>query len=116
MKPDYDVLAIARVCHEANRAYCTSIGDHSQVSWEEAPQWQKDSAVKGVELHLSGEASPEQSHQSWIKEKETTGWKYGATKDPEKKEHPCMVPYSELPLEQKRKDILFGSIVKAFKE
>lgn len=27
---------IARVCHEVNRAYCESMGDTSQVPWEDA--------------------------------------------------------------------------------
>jgi len=29
-------MNIAKVCHEANRAYCESIGDNSQLSWEDA--------------------------------------------------------------------------------
>jgi len=36
---------IAQVCHEANRAFCSSIGDNSQHAWDAAPQWQRDSAV-----------------------------------------------------------------------
>lgn len=32
---------IARVCHEVNRAYCQALGDNSQPTWEEAPQWQR---------------------------------------------------------------------------
>jgi len=34
-------------------------------------------------------------------------------KDPEKKQHPCFVPYDELPIQQRRKDALFVSIVRA---
>ena len=47
-EPFIDVTATARICHEVNRAYCASIGDSSQVSWDEAEDWQRDSAVKGV--------------------------------------------------------------------
>ena len=43
---------IARVCHEVNRAYCEALGDTSQPAWEDAPEWQRKSAMKGVELHL----------------------------------------------------------------
>jgi hypothetical protein len=35
---------VARVCHEANRAYCQTLGDNSQPAWDDAPEWQKDSA------------------------------------------------------------------------
>lgn len=39
---------IARVVHEVNRAYCEALGDTSQPKWEDAPQWQRDSAMLGV--------------------------------------------------------------------
>lgn len=108
------LIAIASICHEANRAYCKTLGDYSQPAWEDAPQWQKDSAIKGVELHAwSQYSSASDSHDSWYKEKEEQGWKYGPVKDPEKKEHPCFVYYNELPVEQQVKDFIFRSIVHA---
>ena len=110
--------AIASICHEANRAYCLTLNDKSQPPWSEAPQWQKDSAIHGVEAHLSAlesgtELPPSHSHDSWLKEKTETGWVYGETKDPEAKTHPCCVPYDQLPYDQKIKDYIFGAIVKA---
>lgn len=111
-KEDNDeIVKAARLCHEVNRAYCRSIGDDSQPAWEDAPQWQKDSAINGVEFHLENETTSEQSHENWLKVKEAEGWIYGPVKDPEKKEHPCMVPYNELPIEQRTKDFLFKAIV-----
>lgn len=104
---------IAKVCHEANRAYCSALGDHSQQSWDDAPEWQRESAIKGVEFILSNpSADPSASHVSWLAEKEATGWKYGPVKDPDKKEHPCFVPYCMLPEEQRMKDHLFGAVVR----
>lgn len=106
--------AVARVCHEVNRAYCAALGDKSQLPWEDAPQWQKDSAIKGVEYHLADPAStPADSHKSWLTEKERDGWKFGPVKDPEKKEHPCFVPYEQLPKEQQAKDYVFLGVVRA---
>lgn len=110
-----NILQIAKVCHEANRAYCQAIGDDSQVPWEQAPDWQKESAVKGVEFHLSGDHGPSASHQSWYDEKKADGWIYGPVKDVEKKEHPCMVAYSQLPKEQQAKDYIFRAVVHSFK-
>ena len=105
---------IARVCHEANRAYCAALGDHSQVAWEDAPEWQRESAVEGVKFIIENpRAGPDSSHRSWLEQKEADGWKYGPVKDPAKKEHPCFVPYEELPVEQKAKDYIFGAIVRA---
>ena len=107
---------IAQVAHEINKAYCQSIGDHSQPTWEEAPDWQKTSAINGVTFHLNNPGSlPSRSHEEWLKEKQATGWKYGPVKDPSKKEHPCFVSYDELPAAQKVKDSLFIAVVEALR-
>lgn len=103
---------IARICHEANRAYCESIGDKSQVSWDEAPEWQKESAVKGVQAKAANpNLTPADMHASWCDFKKQDGWQYGTKKDAEAKTHPCMVPYEELPVEQRSKDHIFSAIV-----
>lgn len=104
----------AHVAHEVNRLYCESIGDHSQVPWYEAPDWQRQSAREGVKNIIADPSfSPEQSHESWMKLKAAEGWMYGPTKDPEAKTHPCMVPYSELPQAQRQKDSLFNAAVRS---
>jgi hypothetical protein len=65
-----------------------------------------------VKFHLTNpDAGPAASHESWLAEKEATGWKYGPVKDADKKEHPCFVPYNELPPAQQSKDYLFRAIV-----
>jgi len=105
---------IAQICHETNRVYCKMIGDNSQVAWDEAPQWQRFSAIVGVEFIINNEhAQASDSHESWFAQKKQDGWKYGAVKDAENKTHPCCVPYSKLPREQQIKDHLFLAIVKA---
>jgi hypothetical protein len=105
---------IARICHEANASYCDSLGDHSQTSWNEAPEWQRESAIKGVEFHLANrDASASASHESWLKEKVDNGWVFGEVKDAEAKTHPCIVPFEQLPVEQQAKDYLFKGIVHA---
>ena len=110
-----DITRIATACHEMNRIYCQSIGDW-QPCWEDAPEWQKESAIKGVRHRLNNpDSKPSDSHESWLKEKTETGWKYGEVKDVEKKEHPCFVPYDELPEEQKEKDSIFIATVDMLK-
>lgn len=107
-----DIEQIARVVHEANGSYCASLGDFSQTSWDEAPAWQRESAIAGVNAMLDGSAkSSEQQHELWSQHKLAEGWVYGAEKNAEAKTHPCLVPYSELPREQQKKDALFRAIV-----
>jgi hypothetical protein len=108
------VERIARVCHEVNRAYCEALGDLSQRAWEDAPDWQRESARKGVVLHLGDpDAGPQASHASWMAEKVATGWTWGPLKDEAKKEHHCMVPFEHLPREQQAKDYIFRAVVHA---
>lgn len=108
----YVVEACSRAAHEVNRAYCLSLGDTSQPSWEYAPEWMRSSTYTVVSGVLSGN-TPEQTHATWLEEKRAAGWKYGPAKDPEKKEHPCFVPYAELPPAQRAKDELYVSTVRA---
>lgn len=106
------IESIARICHQANKALCESQGDNSQSDWEDAPQWQRDSAIAGVVFNFGNPDAPASaSHESWLAQKEQEGWVYGPAKNPEAKEHPCMVPYEELPDSQKAKDHLFKGIV-----
>lgn len=112
-----NIEQVARICHEVNKAYCESIGDYSQKSWEAAKEWQRDSARKGVEFSIANPAAPASAqHDAWLRDKEKAGWKFGVVKDPEKKEHPCIVSYDALPIEQRLKDHLFKSVVRAFIE
>ena len=109
-----DWNAIAKVAHEVNRAYCEALGDMSQLPWEQAPDWQRASAVLGVQFHLNNpEAGPEASHNSWLAEKLQGGWVYGPEKDAERKTHPCILPFGDLPVEQRAKDYLFRAVVHA---
>jgi hypothetical protein len=111
---EIQIEAVARVCHEANRAYCWTIGDDTQPAWDDAPEWQRQSAISGVRFTLANPtAGPEASHVSWLDEKRAAGWTYGPIKDPEKKEHPCFVDYDQLPVDQRRKDALFQAVVRA---
>ena len=110
-------IDIAKICHEANKAYCEGIGDNSQKNWNNAPDWQKKSAEDGVRFNLENPDAPASAvHDSWLDSKRKDGWVYGKYKDAQKKTHPCILPYEELPDNQKRKDKLFKCIVNAFRD
>jgi hypothetical protein len=111
MTREQKVEAIARACHEANRAWCEAHGDLSQATWDLAEDWQRESAIRGIEVALQG-ATPQQQHGAWMTDKVSDGWRYGPVKDAEAKTHPCIVPYEKLPPMQQIKDALFGAIVR----
>jgi hypothetical protein len=112
-----NIEQIARICHETNRAYCESTGDHSQRPWDEAEEWQRQSTIEGVQFGLANPTAPASAqHEAWRKEKRANGWHYGPAKDPVRHEHPSLVAYDQLPLEERIKDHLFQAVVRAFTE
>lgn len=107
---------IAEVCHEANRAYCQQLGDFSSEPWDQSPDWLTESIIAGVSAVIENPGiEPSESHRRWLQRKKEEGWSYGPIKDPDKKEHPCFLTYSDMPNEQKVKDRLFINIVNALR-
>ena len=105
---------IAEMCHEANRVIQRALGEQVNPPWSEADEELRQSATNGVMNALNG-ATPEESHKNWLAFKEKHGWTYGRVKDFEKKTHPCMVPYDQLPADQRLKDHMFVAIVDVFR-
>lgn len=44
------------------------------------------------------------AHDVWARERINQGWTYGPARNDAKKEHPCLVPYAELPESEKEFD------------
>lgn len=115
------VEAAAHAAYEANRAYCSAIGELAQLSWSDAgewrpwasaPEWQRASTKNSV-LGVIGGETLEQSHERWLAEKTADGWRRGPIKDSRAKEDPRVVPYADLPPEQQRKIKVFVAVVQA---
>lgn len=104
----------AKLAHEVNRTWCACHGDNSQLPWDVAPNWQRESAKAGVRAILENlDITPKDLHASWMKTKIEDGWSYGPVKDAGLKTHPCLVAYEQLDSVQRAKDYLFGTVVRA---
>lgn len=112
----HKAYSIAIVCHEANKGWCFVNADESQKTWNEAEEWQRESATKGVLFRLENpDAKEDAQHNALMKDKTDAGWVYGDVKDAEAKSHPCIVPFDQLPEFQQKKDKLFCAIVDSLK-
>ena len=56
------------------------------------------------ELVQLSEQIAENVHEVWAKSRMKEGWTYGEQRDDKKKQTPCLVPYNELPEEEKEYD------------
>ena len=77
---DDRIREIAETCHEVNRAYCRGLGDLSQEPWDDSEDWQRESAIAGVRLHINNRnLGPSASHDAWLEHKKADGWKHVRT-------------------------------------
>ena len=106
---------IARVVHAANRELQIVQGDPvPSPPWDEAPDYQVREAIAGVqEVMRNPDLTAEQSHELWTARMRAGGWAYGEVKDPERKTHPALLPFTGLPAGQQLKDRLFIAVVRA---
>lgn len=49
------------------------------------------------ELNPLLEAMAKNVHENWALERINQGWSYGETRNDALKQHPCLIPYDELP-------------------
>ena len=57
-----------------------------------------------VDLTENQELLARLEHSRWYAERRLNGWQYGTTRDDNRKIHPCLVPYDQLPETEKQKD------------
>lgn len=63
-----------------------------------------DDVVLPQELMTLGEQIAKNVHEVWSASRLNEGWTYGEQRDDELKKHPCLVPFEELPEEEKEYD------------
>ena len=108
MITDSVVERVAEACHEALSQISISMGQEAYPRWEDTSEWMKQ-PVKDTIIDLIADPtlSPADVHNSWAKSKIRDGWVWGPEKSVEKKTHPCLVSYNELPQGERYKDVMF---------
>lgn len=100
------VEACARVAYEV---YRTGFDDPTKLEWDAADEGDRKVARDMAVVVLSG-VSPAQEHEKWLARKAGEGWSLGEL-DEERRLHPNMVPYEQLPDGQRLLDRLFVAAV-----
>lgn len=108
--PDNGLVNLCcRAAYEASRAWCHSIGDDSHKPFDDLSTAEKAPIRESVIGILQGNI-PEQIHEDWRRRKIADGWSYGSEKDEERRSHPALLPYAELPLEQRVKNDIWRGV------
>ncbi len=105
-------VRIGRIAQDINRTYFESLGDNSQVNWENTAVEERELIVEGVRFHINHpNASASSGHEKWLDKKRVEGWKFGKIKNEEAREHPFFLPFADLPKEEKGKYFIFKAVV-----
>ncbi|MBO4488764.1 MAG: Ryanodine receptor Ryr [Bacteroidales bacterium] len=56
------------------------------------------------ELKAVAEQMAEHVHEVWVAARVAQGWTYGPERNDADKKHPCLIPYAQLPEEEKAYD------------
>jgi ryanodine receptor 2 len=63
-----------------------------------------DAIQLSAELNDLVEAMAKNVHEVWAQSRMEQGWTYGPERNDQLKQHPCLVPYEQLPEEEKAYD------------
>jgi hypothetical protein len=106
--------AIARVVHEALRAYRRELGEAPLPAWDDAPEWQRTATLAAVDFRLANPgAGLAAQHDAWVAQTRAAGWTHGPVHDAEARTHPDLLPYDRLPARARCKDALVAAVVRA---
>lgn len=109
----FEIEAASHAAHEVLRSYSRNVlDDYTHAAWDDVPEESKREVRQNVISIMQYDYTAEKSHEIWMAQKLASGWRWGNVKNPEKREHPCLVEYKLLPEEQRFKDELWVSTVR----
>ena len=86
-----------------SKNYLVTINTKEMKTYNPKPIDLSDIVLDGDLTELR-EAIAENAHEIWAVDRQAEGWTYGPKRDENKKETPCMLPYSQLPEKEKEYD------------
>jgi hypothetical protein len=119
---DEYITMVARYATELNRTVRMMDGQDAGPPFTELEKSdpEKYEGVRAAVRHAlyspyySG-SNPIEQHNAWVYAKLKLGWTYGPREDKNKKTHPCLLPYDELSVIDRFKDVVFGETVQFFR-
>lgn len=108
-----DPQNIARIAHEADRAFCALHGDLKKV-WASQEAHERECAVRGVKIATATpRATAADLHTSWLRDKREAGWRFGPQLDLHDRLDPMMIPWEQLSDYAQARERLFLAVVRS---
>lgn len=107
-------VSAARIANAVNNALRMHFNEPANAAWDELDDESRHRALIGVAKAAEmPDMTPPECHKLWVESMAKDGYRYGEQIDYVRKEHPAMVPYTQLPEPQKLKTQLFLAIVRS---
>ena len=104
-------LTIAALCFSALRAQAEAYGQ-PMPTWEEAAPERQQAVVDEVMMYLNNpELTCYQAHGAWIDTMLAAGWSRGPEYSADKKQHPGLMPFVDLPAERQAEKLITRTLV-----
>jgi hypothetical protein len=105
---------IAKIAYSAVRAHNQIGGDYSQPEWDRMDGEDKGFWIFAVSERKEYPNAPYSAlHDKWLAGALLDGWRHGAAINRAEKLHPKLIPFSKLPADEQRRDMVFAVIVDA---
>lgn len=118
--PFYNLTAVARVCHEAGRAWCIEMFEAGArpsstvpLPWDDLDREDREAAVAAVRFLLERPGcTPQEIHEHWRRMQTAAGWTHGPVLLAAQKRDPRMTAFFNLPDHRQAQLRLSQAVVK----
>jgi len=101
----------ARVIHAVIREIQAVNGEQVIAAWPDRTPQEQEQDTATVREHREKGVKARQAHEQWMAMRTAGGWTYGPVKDYAAKTTPLLVPYDDLPWEQRVKDEVYEALI-----
>lgn len=101
------IVGLAKICHEAQRAFCQTMGDFSHPNWDLTSPWYQKVMVECVTFVFNKVSDVNQLHIFWSSQMTALGWSYGLVFNEKEKEHPNLKNFNDISFEEQIKYAIF---------